>query len=172
LEEIIKTEGGVQAQASSDVDCGNDCGVLPQDCVNPVLREDPKCRNLYKTVPLQDEELLRLLADAQLDAYYPTGVLDNNVNYFTVPTNRTGSWLSVIERSKYQLSSTDPGILYTISLAVCLWLVEINNVETIQALLASFASPSDIVKTFELGLADFFCSAILLNKPKHWMRCV
>lgn len=110
-----------------------------------------------------------MLADAQLDAYYPAGALDNNVNYFTVPTQRTGSWLSVIERSKYQLSSTDPGLIYTTALAVCLWLVEINNVETIQALLASFASPSDIVKAFELGLADLFCSAILLNKPEHWM---
>ncbi len=169
LEEILKIEGGEQAQASSDVDCGYDCRVLPQECANPVLREDPKCRNLYKTVPLQDEELLRLLADAQLDAYYPAGALDNNVNYFTVPTNRTGSWLSVIERSKYQLASTDPGLLYTTALAVCLWLVEINSVETIQAFLASFASPYDIVKAFELGLADIFCSAILLKKPEHWM---
>jgi hypothetical protein len=167
--EIVESEK-IQASANNFVDCGYDCSVLPDKCREPVLREDPQCQNLFKTVPLQDEELLRLLADAQLDAYFPANVLDNSVNYWTSPTLRPGSWLTAQIRSKYPYNPSDPDLIYAIQLAACLWLTELLSIETIQSLFGSFAVPSALKTAVLLGTLDLYCGSIILkNKPEQWM---
>ena len=55
--------------AGSEGGC-RDCEDIPEDCQNIVIKAmDGECRNYVKTVPLDDENLLRMLAATMVDAY-------------------------------------------------------------------------------------------------------
>jgi hypothetical protein len=55
--------------AGSEFLC-RDCEDVPEDCQNIVIKAmDGECRNYVKTVPLDDENLLHMLAATMLDSY-------------------------------------------------------------------------------------------------------
>jgi len=69
------TNARLQTQVQSESSC-NDCITeIPDYCKNPVVNAmNSECRNFIKTIPLNDDELLRILADAMNDVYCGDGV--------------------------------------------------------------------------------------------------
>ena len=77
----------------SEAKC-NDC-VTHDECRNPVIKAiDGECRNYIKTEPLNDNELLRILADTMSDSYCTTPERDG-LHYIGCPLRRQGmeEWL-------------------------------------------------------------------------------
>mmetsp|Transcript_5382 Transcript_5382/g.8481 ORF Transcript_5382/g.8481 Transcript_5382/m.8481 type:complete len:702 (-) Transcript_5382:184-2289(-) len=111
-EELIALEQDPSRNLASDSYCGNDCDPLPGKCIGQLGMADPECRNRYKTIPLGDEELLRILADAQLQAY-DVMVEDSEITYVDNPIKRyelgggDRTWLEQTNSREYEYIEQD-----------------------------------------------------------------
>ena len=84
----------------------NDCDV-PAECLNPIIKAiDGECRNFIKTKPLDDENLLRMLATTMADVYcdkedpYQPDI-GGDLNYLNCERKRDGmeQWLTRDEQN-------------------------------------------------------------------------
>lgn len=85
----------LQERSLDEVNACDDCDT-PDYCNNMVLNMfDNHCRNTIKTTPLEDEELLRLLATAANDIYCGENI-EQYTSYVNCPVKKRagmGEWL-------------------------------------------------------------------------------
>lgn len=167
FEEVAKYEK-INALASSEKDCYNDCASPPVECLTPFIKS-PKCLNNFKTLPLGDEELLRILADAQLEAYAPTNKMDQTSSYLTVPSMRDGAWLTKLSDSNYK--RIDSNDLWDYTYIACRWLLD-SPLTGVWSFFSDLASDANFIIAIVTGTVDRFCGGMLITYHSKYPHLV
>mmetsp|Transcript_7215 Transcript_7215/g.8228 ORF Transcript_7215/g.8228 Transcript_7215/m.8228 type:complete len:770 (+) Transcript_7215:86-2395(+) len=158
FEELISKEQGPSRKlATNPSDCGNDCNPLPERCVGQLAMADPECRNSYKTVPLGDEELLRILGDAQKQSYDVKQMYDTQeITYLESPIKRyemgNEDWLSQIDAKAY-----DPLPDYSYAACLLMWEPPTNLSDFFLRKLAAMNPLTSVIQT----LTAVYCNTQL-----------
>jgi len=128
---------------------------LPSTCIGALGTLMPQCRNRYKTIPLDDEELLRILADAQVQSYEASSD-ESDQDYLSQPLLRyemegSAEWLSRDQMRDYSNDLGSPFFYLP-----CLLISEIMEP---QELVAFLYRTQNIIAFGAAALSAVLCSA-------------